>query len=89
MTALGARLLVLGGRDYKTNSFDECLHCFDTNKNQWSNVPIRATRCGRYTQPLMRTGHCTDYHEGALLVFGGMQRDGNVLKDIISIQIFE
>merc|ERR1712060_438401 len=57
VTALGSRLLVLGGREYATNRFDTCLHSFDTLEQRWSQVPLTASDS---KLPLVRTGHCTD-----------------------------
>ena len=84
VTALGSRLLVLGGREYATNRFDTCLHSFDTLEQRWSQVPLTASDS---KLPLVRTGHCTDSHEGRLLVFGGLCDDGKFLDDVTSVTL--
>lgn len=84
VTALGSRLLVLGGREYATNRFDTCLHSFDTLEKRWSQVPLTASDS---KLPLVRTGHCTDSHEGRLLVFGGLCDDGKFLDDVTSVTL--
>ena len=43
ITALGARLLVLGGREYATNYFDCHLHSFDVRTRHWSQVPLHTS----------------------------------------------
>jgi len=86
ITALGSRLIVLGGREYATNSFDTCLHSFDTLRKQWSQVPLRAPSPDRRL-PVVRTGHCTESHEGALLIFGGLCDTGEYLDDITSVRL--
>ena len=47
LTALGSRLLLLGGREYATNHFDRSLHSFDTRSGAWSRVPLRSAAAPR------------------------------------------
>ena len=86
ITALGARLLVLGGREYATNYFDCHLHSFDVRTRHWSQVPLH-TSSPRGGPPPLRTGHCTTVHAGRLLLFGGLREDGQFLDDITTVEL--
>lgn len=86
ITALGARLLVLGGREYATNYFDCHLHSFDVRTRHWSQVPLH-TSSPRGGPPPQRTGHCTTVHAGRLLLFGGLREDGRFLDDITTVEL--
>lgn len=86
ITALGARLLVLGGREYATNYFDCHLHSFDVRTRHWSQVPLH-TSSPRGGPPPLRTGHCTTVHAGRLLLFGGLREDGRFLDDITTVEL--
>lgn len=91
ITAVGSRLLVLGGREYATNQFDTCLHSFDTHTKKWSQVPVQSSTPaadGR-SVPVLRTGHSTDAYEGRLLIFGGLREDGSYLGDVTSVNLIE
>ena len=55
LTALGSRLLVLGGREYSTNHFDPSLHSFNVTSRQWREIPLE--KAGGGATPV-RTGHC-------------------------------
>jgi hypothetical protein len=83
ITAVGSRLLVLGGREYATNSFDSTLHSFNVHSSCWSQVPLEALI--HAPSPLVRTGHCTTVHAGRLLLFGGLRDDGVFLDDISAV----
>lgn len=89
ITAVGTRLLILGGREYATNQFDTCLHAFDTTMNKWSQVPLVAgiSKSGEQEPLILRTGHSTDAYEGRLLVFGGLRNDGSYLSDVTSVNL--
>ena len=84
LTALGSRLLVLGGREYSTNHFDPSLHSFNTASKQWSEVPLERAGGGRTP---VRTGHCATVHAGKLLLFGGLRDDGRFLDDITTVEL--
>ena len=85
MNAIGHRLFLLGGRDYASNFFDPSLHVFDTISHRWSRVNLRDTP-GKEL-PMVRTGHCTDAHEGSLVVFGGLCEDGNYRDDVSWVKV--
>lgn len=89
ITAVGTRLLILGGREYATNKFDTCLHAFDTTTHKWSQVPLvgETPDFGGDKTPILRTGHSTDAYEGRLLVFGGLHSDGSYLGDVTTVNL--
>ena len=66
ITVLGARLVVVGGREFQSNRFDDWLHAFDCETGEWTHVDMRRHAApgtgGR--SPLARTGHCADLCEG-------------------------
>ena len=94
LTALGSRLLVLGGREYATNHFDPCLHSFNVRTKHWSEVPLltpasideRSGQLVREKVPV-RTGHCASVHAGALLLFGGLDDQNHFLDDVSTVHL--
>ena len=84
ITAVGSRLLVLGGREYTTNHFDSSLHSFNVRSKCWSQVHLESLIPG-VQRPPVRTGHCTTVHAGRLLLFGGLRDDGHFLDDISAV----
>jgi N-acetylneuraminic acid mutarotase len=80
LTALGSRLLLLGGREYATNHFDPFLHSFNIRSKTWSAVPLRGGNS-------VRTGHCATVHAGRLLVFGGLNDEAHLLDDLTSVAL--
>ena len=86
LTALGSRLLVLGGREYSTNHFDPSLHTFNVTSKQWREVPLAEAGGGRTS---VRTGHCATVHAGRLLLFGGLDDRNLLLDDLMSVSLIE
>eukprot|EP00965_Chrysotila_dentata_P230713 6197941-Pleurochrysis_carterae.AAC.3 len=88
INAIGTRLFVLGGRDYATNRFDSFLHVFETVAQRWSKVNLHSSSADMKA-PILRTGHCTDAHEGSLLLFGGLCADGTYRDDVSLINLID
>ena len=86
LTALGSRLLVLGGREYSTNHFDPSLHSFNVTSRQWTEVPLEKAGGGRTP---VRTGHCATVHAGRILLFGGLNDRNLLLDDLMSVSLIE
>ena len=84
LTALGSRLLVVGGREYSTNHFDPSLHSFNVTSKQWAAVPLQTS--ANITAPV-RTGHCATVHAGKLLLFGGLNNQNRLLDDLFSVSL--
>lgn len=83
LTAIGSRLLVLGGREYSTNHFDPSLHSFNVTSKQWCTVPLERAGGGE----TKRTGHCATVHAGRILLFGGLDHNGRLLDDLWGISL--
>lgn len=84
LTALGSRLLVLGGREYSTNHFDPSLHSFNVTSRQWREIPLE--KAGGGATPV-RTGHCATVHAGRMLLFGGLNDKNLLLDDLTSVSL--
>ena len=84
LTALGSRLLVLGGREYATNHFDPSLHSFHVGTRQWREVPLE--KAGGGATPV-RTGHCATVYAGRMLLFGGLNDKNLLLDDLWSVSL--
>ena len=89
LTAVGSRLLLLGGREYKTNHFDPLLHVFDVRTRAWTPVPVASAEAAgaRESAGTVRTGHCTTVYGGRLIVFGGLNHTRQLLDDLTTVSL--
>eukprot|EP00953_Heterococcus_sp_UTEX-ZZ885_P030593 16158-Heterococcus_DN1.PRE.1 len=82
--AIGNRLIIYGGRTFKTNHFVKEASCYDTDKKAWLPANKSWSRAGS-----RRTGHSAVLWDRGMLIFGGLlepnsnpSMDGLLLLDI-------
>lgn len=82
-TKIGNSIVIYGGRDVNTKTFQPGAFKYDTTTNTWSEFQIRAT--GR---PFNRTGHCDIPTSTGVLYMGGLSETNEPSGDIAYCNFF-